>query len=84
MLRSPPRIGAQPGLSDIARNEEGWPPLSSDELSRYQSLAASLNYFSLDRLDLMYAVKELMRKLSKPNDDDWQKLKRPSRRTEKT
>ena len=24
----------------------------------------------------MFAVKELMRKLSKPNDDDWQKLKR--------
>ena len=27
----------------------------------------------------MFAVKELMRKLSKPNDDDWQKLKRVAR-----
>ena len=55
------------------------PRVNGAELSRYQSLAASLNYFSLDRLDLMFAVKELMRKLSKPNDDDWQKLKRVAR-----
>ena len=60
-------------------DEEGCPLLSGDELSRYQFLAASLNYFSLDRLDFMYAVKEMMKKLSKPNDDDWQKLKRVAR-----
>ena len=54
-------------------------PLAAKELSLYQSLAASLNYFSLDRLDLMYAVKELMRRLSCPSEDDWQKLKRVAR-----
>ena len=59
--------------------EDGWPPLTGLALSQYQSLAASLNYFALDRLDLMYAVKELMRKLSSPNEDDWLKLKRVGR-----
>ena len=49
------------------------------ELSLYQSLAASLNYFALDRLDIMYAVKELMWKLGNPNEDDLQKLKRVAR-----
>ena len=70
---APPRLEAQPGSGDEVPDEEAWPLLSGDEISRYQSLAASLNYFSLDRLDLMFTVKELMRKLSKPSDNDWQK-----------
>ena len=59
--------------------DEGWPPLTGIELSKYQSLAASLNYFSLDRLDIMFSVKELMRKLSNPDENDWSKLKRVAR-----
>ena len=35
--------------------------------------------FATDRLDVMFAVKELMRKLSSPSEDDWQKLKRVAR-----
>ena len=50
--------------------DEGWPLLTGAELTLYQSLAASLNYFALDRLDIMFAVKELMRKLSSPNSED--------------
>ena len=73
---APPSLEAQPDSGDAGPDEEAWPLLSGDELSRYQFLAASLNYFLLDRLDLMFAVKEFMRKLCKPNDDDWQKLKR--------
>ena len=33
----------------------------------------------MDRLDIMYAVKELMRKLSSPDADDLQKFKRVGR-----
>ena len=44
---------SEPGLSDAAAEEEGWPPLSGAELSRYQSLDMSLNYFSLDRLGVI-------------------------------
>ena len=42
-------------------------------------MAACLSYFALDRLELMFSVKELMRKLSSPTEDDWQKLKRVGR-----
>ena len=40
---------------------------------------ASLNYFALDRLDIMYVVKGLMQNLSRLNMGDWQKLKRVAR-----
>jgi len=76
---APPRLVTHQGPTEAEAAPDGWPPLTGSELSRYQSLAASLNYFALDRLDIMYAVKELMRKLSSPNEDDWQKLKRVAR-----
>ena len=53
--------------------------LSGDQLQQYQSLAAKLNYYSLDRPDVQFAVKELMRKLSRPDAEDWGNLKRTTR-----
>ena len=52
---------------------------AGEQLQKYQTLAAKLNYFSMDRPDLLYSVKELMRKLSRPSEDDWGKLKRCAR-----
>ena len=46
-------------------------PLSGEQLKTYQSLAARLNFYSLDRADVQYAVKELRRKLGAPTDQDW-------------
>ena len=43
--------------------------LTGELLQLYQSLAARLNYYSLDRFDLLYPAKELMRVLSKPKAD---------------
>ena len=34
-----------------------------------------LNYYALDRLDLLFPVQELMRKLSKPTEEDEEALK---------
>jgi hypothetical protein len=45
----------------------------------YQSLSARLNYLALDRADIQYSVKELMRKMSKPNIEDVKSLKRVAR-----
>ena len=73
-----PTKAAQPQL-DSDQEEKGWPALTGAELPQYQSLAASLNYFALDRLDMMFAVKELMRKLASPDEHDRQKLKRAAR-----
>ena len=58
---------------------DGSPALVGEQLHRYQSMAAKLNYFAMDRPDLLYAVKELMRRLSKPTEEDWGKLKRCAR-----
>ena len=41
---APPRLEAQPGSGDAVPDEEALPLLSGDELPRYQSLAASLNF----------------------------------------
>ena len=48
----------------------GWSALLGEDLSQYQSLAASLNGFALDRLVMMFDVEELMRKLSSPEERD--------------
>ena len=53
--------------------------LSGESFRSYQSLAARLNYYALDRLDLLFPVKELMRKLSRPDEDDLVRLKRVAR-----
>jgi len=64
--------------SDDALEEES-PLLEGDQLSLYQSLAARLNYFSLDRPDLLFPVKELMRKMAAPRVSDLTALKRVAR-----
>ena len=55
------------------------PLLEDERLKRYQSVAARLNYLALDRPDVQFASKELMRKMSAPTEDDEQKLKRVGR-----
>ena len=45
----------------------------------FLSYAARINYFALDRPDLMYGVKELMRKVSCPSEQDWTALKHVAR-----
>jgi hypothetical protein len=50
--------------------------LGMGELKRYQSVAAKLNYLALDRPDVQFPIKELMRKMSAPTDVDEQRLKR--------
>ena len=59
--------------------EEDSPALVGDQMRQYQSLAARLNYSSMDRPDTLFSVKELMRRLSKPSEEDWTKLKRCAR-----
>ena len=53
--------------------------LVDEELTMYQSLSARLNYWALDRADIQFSVKELMRKMSKPYKSDVQAPKRVAR-----
>lgn len=55
-------------------------PLFTGELLQlYQTLAARVNCYSLDRFSMLHPVKELMRMLSKPTDADMRRLKRAAR-----
>ena len=59
-----------------------WPSEDTSELldqvgtKRYQSVAALLNFTALDRPELLYPVKELMRKMANPSMTDESHLKR--------
>ena len=59
-------------ISELRRTEKWCDPpeeleeeddvLTGEELKLFQSVAASFNFLALDRPDLLYSVKELMRK----------------------
>ena len=59
----------------VELTEEGAKELDEEQASRYRSGAGSAIYLSLDRRDVMYAVKELARRIQKPRHCDWQQLK---------
>ena len=72
------RSARSEGLRLDAQEEES-PPLEEERARRYASVSARGNYLALDRPDLMYATKELMRHLSKPSEEDDRRLKRVGR-----
>ena len=45
----------------------------------YRGLTMRANYLAMDRADLQYSCKELARAMQKPNESDWQRLKRLGR-----
>ena len=53
--------------------------LDNNRSSWFRSVAATLNYMSLDRPDLGFAVKEVCRSMSSPSEFDVQKLKKIGR-----
>ena len=66
-------------MAPVAPEDDIASALTGQQLKDYQSLAARLNFYSMDRPDVQFAVKELMRRLSCPDEDDWVKLKRVAR-----
>ena len=65
--------GGAPSVNRV--NDEG-SLLSEESKKLYQSIAARLNYLSLDRPDVGFSVKELMRRMSAPYDANLVALKR--------
>ena len=55
------------------------PELNEERAKAYKSLAAVLNFLALDRADLQFTAKELMRRLSAPREIDEARLKRAVR-----
>ena len=54
-------------------------PLQGEQFDLYRSMAARLLYYGLDRPDVQFATKELMRKLGAPDEEHWMSLKRLTR-----
>ncbi len=53
--------------------------LSNREATQYRAISARLNYLAQDRPDLLYAVKEVARRMSTPTHGDWTLMKRVGR-----
>ena len=69
-----------PGENDSrGQEEENEAELGPEEATNYRSIAARANYLSAGRPDIMYAVKELCRRMAKPTRGHWLKLKRLGR-----
>ena len=49
--------------------------LSPEDSTQYRALVARANYLAQDRADICFAVKELCKRMSKPNQSDWKALK---------
>ena len=56
--------------------------LTGEELKLFQSVAASFHFLAMDRPDLLYSVKELMRKMASPRTQDLTAIKRVARYTQ--
>ena len=67
---------------ELDKPDEHWPgfdpspPLGPEAHKRFQSVAALLNFSAQDRPELLYSVKELMRRMSCPTELDETRLKR--------
>ena len=62
-----PGIKSTSTLEEIAKSKL----LNSADSILYRAIAARANYLSQDRSDIQFAVKELSRKMSNPNELDW-------------
>ena len=71
---------SMPRTKEEGRTQPGWEnKLSNIDGTKYRAMVARCNYLSPDRPDIAYIVKELARRMTYPNEGDWQKLKRLGR-----
>ena len=61
-------------------NDDDQDEASADEVTRYRRSAVRANFLAQDRMmDIAYATKEAMRRMTAPTTDDWNKLVRLGR-----
>ena len=66
---------SQPTIPYEEEHDEG-EALAGEEMAKYQSVAALLNYVSMDRPVVLYASKECMRRMTNPHRRQMEQLKR--------
>ena len=70
------------GVSTPTEGEKAWEEeannkeLGIERAATFRRVAARTNYLAADRLDLIYAVKEISRQMAKPTNEGWKQLKR--------
>ena len=70
MVSSPTVMREEMGQEEYEESLEG------AEKTRFRSLAATLNYMSLDRSDVQYAAKEMCAKMANPTHGSWKRWKK--------
>ena len=66
---------ATPGETESRHEGDGdQEPLDATMASRDRALAARANYLAGDRVDIMYAVKEICRSMANPTAGSWKNL----------
>ena len=65
------------GVSTPGEDEKGWEEeenrvlLDPIQSTTYRTVAARCNYLAQDRVDIMYATKEICRKMANPDSGSW-------------
>ena len=73
------------GVSTPGEDERAWEEeenrtlLDPEQSTAYRAIAAIYNYLAQDIVDIMYATKEICRKMSRPDKGSWKRLKRLAR-----
>ena len=70
---------ATPWLKPLLEQLEGDKPLPASEVTGFRGLAARANYLSADRIDLLFAAKEVCRFMSSPTETSVAAMKRLGR-----
>ena len=70
---------ATPGSEEEVVTAKSEEKLEQSRSAKYRSIVARANYLAHDRPEIQFATKECARKMSDPNEQDWQKLKRLAR-----
>jgi hypothetical protein len=70
---------ATPGQKILQHQAEGETELKEAEFTRFRALAARANYLAADRIDILYAAKEVCRFMARPTDLAMGALKRLAR-----
>ena len=68
-----------PGTKQHVQQHDDEDELVGRDATMYRALVARANYLAQDRSDIVYATKELCRKMSAPCNSDWRALKRLAR-----
>ena len=68
---------SKPAASDAPDSTDT--KLDPEQSRQFLSHSARLNYYAMDRVDILFAVKELMRRVSSPTSKDWMALKHLTR-----